>query len=227
MKSAIFFTFILFGQILSQIAPNRNYQYADVIYILDETIMSRTEMINFLSNFVPRLENTLTASGLGVQQGSNANNYGIVLFGSNEHPVPFRVQFNGNLLVDPATFTAQALNDIPSTSGIGNNADGWAAIDSALGYPLRPNALHKFIFMSPRYRQIINGDLTRNSLINRLIQQQVVLNMIVNVSYVQNNDLPDNMMSKTFGLLILDVTVLLQLLMVFNLVKISLMEVVY
>jgi len=199
MKSAIFFTFIIFGQILCQ--SNANYQYADVVYILDESAMSRVEMINFLSNFIPRLEENLISSGLGAQPGINANNYGIVLFGSNEHTIPYRVPFNGNLLVEPVQFASLVLNEIPLTSGIGDLADGWAAIDSALGYPLRPNALHKFIFMSPRYRQITNLDITRNSLINRLMQQQVILNMIVNVSYAQNNESPDNMLTKTFGLL--------------------------
>jgi len=203
MKSSLFFAFLLIGQILCQMSnapPTRSYPYADVIYMVDETILPASGVLNFFTNFVPRLEQTLTNAGLGQQGGSGSNKYGLVLFGSKEHVVPSSVQFNGGLLVDYAQFVAEALYHVPTTAAKGNNADGWAAMDSALNYPLRPNAMRKFILITPRYRQIINNGITRNSLLARLAQQQIVLDVIVNASYVQNNEDANNMKSKTLGL---------------------------
>jgi len=199
MKSFFFFAFLLIGQIFSQ-NPSANAPYADVIYIVDEAVMPRNGIMNFFANFVPRLEQTLNNAGLGQRgsSGSNNNNYGIVLFGSNA--VPTSVQFNNGLLVNYAQFVSEVLYHVPTTPNVGNNADGWAAMDSALNYPLRPNAMHKFILITPRYRQIINTGITRNSLIARLTQQQIVIDVIVNASYVQNNETANNMKSKTLGL---------------------------
>jgi len=60
--------------------------------------------------------------------------------------------------------------------------------------------MKKFILITPRYRQIINNGITRNSLLTRLAQQQIVMDVIVNASYVQNNEDINNVMSKTLGL---------------------------
>jgi len=202
MKSTLFFALLLISQIFCQSShtPPTHSKYADVIYIVDESVMGRNGVINFFANFVPRLEQTLINAGLG-QQGNGSNNYGLVLYGGNSLAVPTSVQFNGGLLVDYEQFVSEALYHLPTTAALANkNADGWAAMDAALNYPLRPNAMHKFILVTPRYRQIINPVITRNYLLGRLALQQVVLDVIVNASYVQNNDTPNNIVSKTLGL---------------------------
>jgi len=198
-RRELFVALLLIGQIICQNTKTPT-PYADVVYIVDETVLPRNGILNFFTSFVPRLEQTLSTAGLG-QQGTGSNNYGLVLFGSNDHAVPYSVQFNNGLLVDYSQFVAEALTHIPTTTSQGNNIDGWAAMDAALNYPLRPNAMHKFILITPNYRQVITTGITRNSLITRLLQKQILLDVIVNASYVQNNETINNMRSKTLGII--------------------------
>jgi len=93
------------------------------------------------------------------------------------------------------------LSLFPNNVTVGNNADGWLAMETALNYPLRPNALRKFIFISTRHRQVSDPTITHDSLISHLAQEQIYLNVVVDASYVQTTEPPNN---NTLGIIYYD-----------------------
>jgi len=60
-------------------------------------------------------------------------------------------------------------------------------MDRALYYPFRSDSSRVFMFISSRWREVKNVDLTKNMLLDSLRQQNIILNVIVNTSFVLPN----------------------------------------
>jgi len=184
------------------------YGAVDVVYVVDIGDMYRNQINQWLNNAIPRLEQQLTAYGFG-DETQIKNNYGLVVFGGRGYTKPVAVQIDGKSLVDSQSFANRAIQSIPQPTGdtTTERSDGYEAIDLALNYPFRQNTKKLFIFISPRHRQIINTALDRNTLLQKMKQKNVVMNIIVDASFTLESPSSANvlanrqMMKKVMGII--------------------------
>jgi len=134
----------------------------------------------WIDTSVMQLEDRFTGSAIGDQSGSN-NQYGLVLFGGQQ-PYLQRVLVGGNELAPAQQFSdnlRDTLGKIVPTDGF---YDGYAALDQAIDTMWRPNSYRMIIFITDKERDIVFPNITANTLITRLVDAQIALNAILDVS---------------------------------------------
>jgi len=150
----------------------------DIVYIVDEGTYYNQQLQNWLFNVVSTSERSLS----GTQQSNNR--YGLVLFGGANSENGRIVSFMGDQLVQPDVFFINNIRQQFTGYTSAGRHDGYAAMNLALDLNLRPNAVKLFVFVTPNYRDIVDQRVTRSSIITRLKQQNIVLNVLVNATFV-------------------------------------------
>ncbi|BAY84562.1 YD repeat protein [Calothrix parasitica NIES-267] len=85
--------------------------------------------------------------------------------------------------------TAAQISDSTSflSTSQGGTEDGYLGIDTALGLPLRDGAATNIILVTDEDRDIVNPDLTFESIFNQLDAQDALLNTTINALFVDGN----------------------------------------
>jgi len=166
------------------------HKFADVVYVMDEGLPK--EAIMWFNNSVTLLEERLTSSGIG-DQANLTNLYGLVLFGGAQQSVRKILSGNNFELATAQVFThniSDTLNNLTS----GDNSDGYAGVYLALDVMWRAGSTRVIIFMSDRARDVLYTNITREMLIQKLVDVQVNFNAILklNIEALIANGPPSN-----------------------------------
>jgi len=159
-------------------------KFADIVYVLDEGLP--VDVMAWVDSSVMHLEDRLTSSGIG-DNATHNNLYGLVLFGvEGNHSVVRILAPNNTELATAQIFSNNLANVLNNLQPTGDDIahDGYAAIDRALGIGWRPTSSRVIIFISDRERDLIFRNITRSMLITKMVDTQINLNVMLNVSIV-------------------------------------------
>ena len=150
-------------------APDR---YVDMVFVVDESGSMSGEH-HWLKDAVVDLEASLKDAGIGT--GSEINRYGLVGFANggqrNRHLVGGADFGNSNQMV-------QALTTLKRS---GATEDGYAAIDEALKYPFRPQAIVNIVLVTDEDRDVVESSLKYQTISKNLSDHHALLNAVVNI----------------------------------------------
>jgi len=161
--------------------PSQNYTHADVVFVIDQ-FMNPQDITKWMNTILPQLEQTFTGLRLGATSNTQ-NHYGLVVFGAESQARSVLIQ--GQQFVPLDVF----INNVPSllsSSNFGSsqsNHDGYAAMQLGLNYEWHSDSLRIMHFISPRWRQVIDQSITSDSLVSRMKQLNVTLNVVVNSAF--------------------------------------------
>lgn len=179
------FRSLILALTVSLVAPAVYAQSADVITVVDESGSMATEHA-WLPGMITALESGLTTAGIGA--GADANQYGIVGFGTGNHPSATLQGPHQHLVAGSEWFSAGDYGTAsPSFVTSGGYEDGWEAINYALNTPTyRAGAATNIILVSDEDRDFglpVNNGLTYGGMLQSLVDNGALLNVVVNVSF--------------------------------------------
>jgi len=155
------------------------HKFLDVVYVVDEGLPKET--IAWLNSSVMQLEERFTSSGIG-DQINITNLYGLVLFGGIQQNVR-KMLAGGTLeLSTAAVFAGNLSADLNNLTSSNHSHDGYAGLYLALQTMWRTGSTRVIIFVSNRERDIVFANITRDMLVKKMVDVQVNLNAILNVS---------------------------------------------
>jgi len=153
-------------------------KFADFLFVVDESGSMRSEH-DWLDEMIYELETKLQSRGLGID--NQINRYGLVGFGSfTPEPKTFDM--------DPLTPGHQQFGDVnqfaqTSLSLITNGGieDGYDGIDFGLNtYDFRPGAAVNLVLVTDDYRDVMDSNLSFDSISGDLQQHNALLNVVIN-----------------------------------------------
>jgi len=162
---------------------------SDIVFIIDEGTTYTQKIQTWLSSAITNLEQTFISNQPNMKQ--SLNRYGLVLFGGLNSTGGRNVSIAGKQFNTVSVFLSNLRQQLTGTNA--NNtgkADGYSAMNLALNLPFRPNATTIFILISTRYRDVVDQTLTRNVMLNKLKQHNVLLNVVMNTTFVINELAP-------------------------------------
>jgi len=154
------------------------HKFADVVYVVDESLPR--EVMMWIDNSVMQLENRLTSSGIG-DQSNIPNLYSLVLFGGQNNTFR-RILTENNQLSKAIPFGKNIQDTLSNLLPTESTHDGYAALDEALNTMWRPFSNRIIIFITDHERDIVFPNITTNILITRMVDTQVSLNAILDLS---------------------------------------------
>jgi hypothetical protein len=163
----------------------KNELFADFLFIVDES-GSMYAGHDWLDEMIYELETKLQGRGLGT--GQERNRYGLVGFG-NRSVVPRAFDLDpftpGEQLFGSADQFAQTSLLLERSGG---TEDGYAGIQFGLDtYEFRPRAAVNFVLVSDEDRDIVDRNLSFQSILNNLQAQDALLNVVVNHRFQDAN----------------------------------------
>lgn len=178
MKSLICIVVFLLAFISCQQQPSQQHRFADIVYVIDEGLPR--EVMMWVDSSVMQLENRLTSSGVG-DQPNMTNLYGLVLFGGQRDTVR-RILTENNQLSKAQPFSNNIREAIGNLVPTESTHDGYAALDEALNTMWRPRSSRIIVFITDHERDVVFSNITSNILITRMVDTQISLNAILNLS---------------------------------------------
>jgi len=154
------------------------HRFADIVYVIDEGLPR--EVMMWIDSSVMQLENRLTSSSIG-DQSNMPNLYGLVLFGGQRDNVR-RILTENNQLSKVEPFSNNIRDSIGNLVPTESTHDGYAGLDEALNTMWRPRSNRVIIFITDHERDVVFPNITTNILITRMVDTQVSLNVILNLS---------------------------------------------
>jgi len=179
-----FLVAITFCQQSVPTGPSLTKSMADIVFIVDEGTMYTQKIQSWLPSSITNMEQAFLSNLPSNTKQSN-NRYSLVLYGGLNSPTGRIVTIAGKQFNPVGAFLTGIRQQLTGGAGTGKN-DGYSAMNLALSMPFRPNVTTIFILVSPRSRDIIDQTLTRNVMLNKLLQQNVLLNVVVNTTFVIN-----------------------------------------
>uniref|UniRef100_A0A1X7UV50 Uncharacterized protein n=1 Tax=Amphimedon queenslandica TaxID=400682 RepID=A0A1X7UV50_AMPQE len=165
-----------------------NTSATDITFIVDESgSMERAHM--WVREIVPLLESSIRGQGVGISD--KPNQYALVGFGN-------RTSLGGRVLTQ-LTSVDGFVNATRMFETDGIFEDGYSAILFALNnIPNRMNTTRLYILVTDEARQALpNSNFTRQQIERRLIEENIVLNVVVSQRFIYNTS---NNESTAFGL---------------------------
>jgi len=142
---------------------------ADIVLVVDESGSMKDEHA-WLSSALTALESSFLGAGVG------PNQYALVGFGRRSNPAPI---IHSNL-----TNLSSLLSSLNNLIVDGRIEDGYVAIDAALdNINFRSDSKKFIVLISDEDRDVTDASITRNSLFDRMAQDGVQMNAIVNVTF--------------------------------------------
>ena len=165
-----------------------NTSATDITFIVDESgSMERAHM--WVREVVPLLESSIRGQGVGIS--GKPNQYALVGFGNSTSV--------GGRVLTQLTSVDGFVNATRRFKTDGIFEDGYSAIFFALNnIPNRMNTTRLYILVTDEARQVLpNSNFTRQQIENRLIEENIVLNVVVSQRFIYNTS---NDESTAFGL---------------------------
>ena len=145
---------------------------ADIIAIVDESGSMAQEQA-WITDLIPRLEESLVQSGIGALE---PNQYGLIGFLEDAREIPV----DGELMGSAQGF-------VEAAGGLrvsGEFEDGWRALQHALDqYPHRPGAARNIILVTDEGRDIVDDTITYEGLVSSLKAGNHILNVVVSAMF--------------------------------------------
>lgn len=161
---------------LSLLHRNRT---ADVIVLVDESGSMSLEH-SWISTMIKALDHSLQSVGIGI---TLRNYFGVVGFGDDcNNELNFaRVLVSSS---DELFVTADNISDFTTKLSVGGKReDGYSALNAAVeSYQFR-NGARLFILITDEDRDVLDANITQNSVFKVLLNERIILNAVVNEEF--------------------------------------------
>ncbi len=157
---------------LGSVLSDSSIQTSEMIFAVDESGSMVGEHA-WISNMLPLIEAYLYFNEVGA--GEHENLYGVM--GYEETPRDILINGSSMLDIDDAIDAAKQLKTY------GGTEDGWNAIEHALTYPSRDNAVRTVVLVTDEDRDAYNQTLSYDAIRDVLLQENMNLSVVVHAFF--------------------------------------------